>query len=205
IAPSGETAAIVRRRRSRRGRSDRSMGPPTTSVPVRAPRRAGGPGTCRGSVGDSSGMANDGAPFVARGGGRRRRRIHPPAPTMKTARRAETHRCFGGERSEGRRTSAPTANRSLITATNRTWIPVQNAAMVLVPPEGARPMNQLYLADQVILERLREAADWRRAADATRGRHPSGIAGFVRRLLAGTTGQTAEAATLTAERPASVS
>jgi len=66
-------------------------------------------------------------------------------------------------------------------------------------------MNQLYLADQVIRERLREAADWRRAADATRGRHPSGIAGFVRRLLAGTTGQTAEAATLTAERPASVS
>ena len=64
-------------------------------------------------------------------------------------------------------------------------------------------MNQQYLADQIIRERLREAADWRRAADATRGRRPSRLAGIVHRFLVPVLAQPAPAPTVTTERPGS--
>jgi hypothetical protein len=67
-------------------------------------------------------------------------------------------------------------------------------------------MDEIYrsLADQIIRERVREAAEWRLADQAARSSGSIGFAARLRRLVAGRSGQPAAAPTLTADGPACV-
>jgi len=65
-------------------------------------------------------------------------------------------------------------------------------------------MHETYrsLADLIIRERVREAAEWRLADEASRGRPANGLAARLRRLLARGTDQPAAASTRSADCPA---
>jgi hypothetical protein len=67
-------------------------------------------------------------------------------------------------------------------------------------------MHETYrsLADLIIRERVREAAEWRLAEQASGSRGSGGLGARLRRLLGGAAGQppTAAAAPLSADRPA---
>ena len=67
-------------------------------------------------------------------------------------------------------------------------------------------MHETYrsLADLIIRERVREAAEWRLADEATRGRPANGLAARFRRLLAHGPDQPAAASTLCTDGPACV-
>jgi hypothetical protein len=65
-------------------------------------------------------------------------------------------------------------------------------------------MHETYrsLADLIIRERVREAAEWRLADEASRGRPANGLVARLRRLLAHGADQPAAASTLSADGPA---